>query len=38
MKNWRILTTGYRRLLADFPATLQVITKLEIYRTSTALS
>jgi hypothetical protein len=38
LKNWRILATGYRRLLADFPATLRVITKLEIYRTSTALS
>lgn len=38
LKNWRVLATGYRRLLADFPATLAVITRLEIYRTSTVAS
>jgi hypothetical protein len=38
LKNWRILATGYRRLLADLLATLSVITKLEIYRTSTPIS
>jgi len=35
MRHWKILATGYRRLLSDFPATLAVITNLEIYRTST---
>jgi hypothetical protein len=38
LRNWRILATGYRRLLANFPATLAAITALEIYRTSTATS
>jgi hypothetical protein len=34
LKNWRILAYGYRRLTANFPATLAVVTNLEIYRTS----
>jgi hypothetical protein len=38
LKNWRILAYGYRRLTENFPATLDVITKLEIYRTSTSVS
>lgn len=35
LKNWKILATGYRRLLTNFPATLAAVTALEIYRTST---
>ena len=35
MRHWKILATGYRRLLTDFPATLAVVTNLEILRTST---
>jgi hypothetical protein len=35
MRHWKILATGYRRLLTDFPATLAVVTNLEIFRTST---
>jgi hypothetical protein len=38
LKNWRVLATGYRRLLRDFAATLTVVTKLEIYRTSIPIS
>jgi hypothetical protein len=38
LKHWKILATGYRRLTANFPATLAAITKLEIYRTSTHVS
>jgi hypothetical protein len=34
LKNWRLLATGYRGLLDRFPTFLDVITKLEIYRTS----
>jgi hypothetical protein len=34
LKNWKILATGYRGILGRFPATLDVITKLETYRTS----
>jgi hypothetical protein len=34
MKNWRLLATGYRGMLDRFPAYLDAITKLEIYRTS----
>jgi hypothetical protein len=37
LKNWRILATGYRGILDRFPATLDVITKLEIYRTSSTI-
>lgn len=38
LKNWKILATGYRRLLANFPATLAAVTALEIFRTSTYTS
>jgi hypothetical protein len=38
LKNWKILATGYRGLLSTFPSILEVITKLEIYRTSTYIS
>jgi len=34
LKNWKLLATGYRGLLARFPILLDTITKLEIYRTS----
>jgi hypothetical protein len=34
MKNWRILSTGYRGMLDRFPPYLDAVTKLEIYRTS----
>lgn len=30
--NWKILNTGYRGLLSRFPANLQLVTHLEIYR------
>jgi hypothetical protein len=35
LKNWKILKTGYRRSLHDFPQVLRTVTKLEIYRWST---
>ncbi|GAB3802881.1 IS5/IS1182 family transposase [Micromonospora zhanjiangensis] len=35
LKNWKILKTGYRRSLHDFPRVLRTVTKLEIYRWST---
>ena len=35
LKNWKILATGYRRLLTNFEVTLTAVTALEIYRTST---
>jgi predicted XRE-type DNA-binding protein len=35
LKNWKILATGYRRLLTNFEATLIAVVALEIYRTST---
>jgi hypothetical protein len=38
LKNLKILATGYRRLLANLPATLAAVTMLEIYRTSTSVS
>jgi hypothetical protein len=34
IKNWKLLATGYRGLLNRFPTFLEVIVKLEIYRTS----
>jgi hypothetical protein len=34
VKNWRILSTGYRGMLDRFPPYLDAVTKLEIYRTS----
>jgi hypothetical protein len=33
LKNWKVLKTGYRRSLHDFPRLLRTVTKLEIYRT-----
>jgi hypothetical protein len=38
LKNWRVLAYGYRRLISNFPATLEAVTKLEIFRTSTFAS
>jgi hypothetical protein len=38
MKNWKILATGYRRLLENFEVTLTAVVALEIYRTSTPVS
>jgi hypothetical protein len=38
LRNWKILATGYRRLLANFSVTLAAVTALEIYRTSTSTS
>lgn len=32
LKNWKILKTGYRRQLTDFPQLLRTVTKLEIFR------
>lgn len=34
IKNWKILKTGYRRIMRDFPDVLRTVTLLEIYRTS----
>lgn len=33
LKNWKILSTGYRGLLHDFPATCRLAVNLELYRT-----
>ncbi|MDI1463433.1 transposase [Catellatospora sp. KI3] len=38
LRNWKILATGYRRLLTNFAVTLASVTALEIYRTSTSAS
>ena len=38
LKNWKILATGYRRLLENFEVTLNTVVALEIYRTSTPIS
>jgi hypothetical protein len=38
LKNWKILATGYRRLLTNFEVTLTAVVALEIYRTSTPVS
>lgn len=35
LKNWRILATGYHRIMRDFPHVLRTVVMLEIYRTST---
>lgn len=35
LKNWKILKTGYHRIMHDFPDVLRTVTMLEIYRTST---
>lgn len=32
LKNWKILATGYRGRLAELPAVLRIITRLEFYR------
>jgi len=32
LKNWKILKTGYRRALIDFPRVLRTVTRLEMYR------
>jgi len=32
LKSWRILKTGYRRIMRDFPDVLRTVTMLEIYR------
>lgn len=34
LKNWKILKTGYHRIMHDFPDVLRTVTMLEIYRTS----
>jgi DDE superfamily endonuclease len=34
IKNWKVLKTGYRRTMRDFPDLLRTVTLLEIYRTS----
>ena len=34
LKNWRVLSSGYRGLLDRFGPVLDAVTKLEIYRTS----
>jgi hypothetical protein len=33
LKNWKILATGYRGLLANFPETCRLVVHLELYRT-----
>ncbi|HET8662181.1 MAG TPA: transposase family protein [Micromonosporaceae bacterium] len=33
LKNWKILKTGYHRIMRDFPDVLRTVTMLEIYRT-----
>ena len=35
LKNWKILKTGYRRIMTDFPDVLRTVTALEIFRTTT---
>ena len=35
LNNWKILKTGYHRIMHDFPDVLRTVTMLEIYRTST---
>ena len=35
LKNWKILKTGYHRIMHDFPDVLRTVTMLEIYRAST---
>jgi hypothetical protein len=32
LTNWKILKTGYRRIMRDFPDLLRTVTMLEIYR------
>ena len=35
LRNWKMLATGYRGLLSQFPAYLKLITRLELHRTWT---
>ncbi len=35
LKNWKILKTGYHRIMTDFPDVLRTVTGLEIFRTAT---
>jgi DDE superfamily endonuclease len=35
LKNWKILKTGYHRIMTDFPDILRTVTALEIFRTAT---
>jgi hypothetical protein len=32
LKCWKVLKTGFRRSLEDFPAVLRTVTKLEVFR------
>ena len=32
LKNWKILKTGYHRIMTDFPDVLRTVTALEIFR------
>jgi hypothetical protein len=34
LKNWKILKTGYHRIMTDFPDVLRTVTALEIFRTT----
>jgi len=35
LKNWKILKSGYHRIMTDFPDVLRTVAMLEIYRTAT---
>jgi hypothetical protein len=34
LKNWKILKTGYHRIMTTFPDVLRTVTALEIFRTT----
>jgi len=34
LKNWKILKTGYHRIMTDFPDVLRIVTALEFFRTT----
>lgn len=34
LKNWKVLKTGYHRIMTNFPDTLRTVTALEIFRTA----
>jgi hypothetical protein len=34
LKNWKILKTGYHRIMTDFPDVLRSVTALEFFRTT----
>ena len=36
LKNWKILNTGYRRIVTDFSDVLRTVTALETFRTTTS--